>query len=265
MLRFFRQIRQSLIGQGKVSKYLPYAVGEILLVVIGILIALQIDNWNEKRKDRNLYLNYLFRLKSDFENLHRRVDMQGKWADELLDFAEYQADFLNGKLSSLDTLKLAVSIEFTSSVNRYQINLPTSSELSSTGRLTIIENDTLKNILNTWQATITHRESENAEWYQWIHKYRDLVRNILTKEDKLYIDFSWFSPYPDDTGRWESFKLNTTGDKITNQLSEIPELPGLLNDIIVERMITRDYLNKEKIFASETLDLIQREIDRLTQ
>ena len=49
MLRFFRQIRQRLLTDNKFSKYLLYAVGEILLVVIGILIALQINNWNEER------------------------------------------------------------------------------------------------------------------------------------------------------------------------------------------------------------------------
>ena len=49
MLRFFRQIRQRMLTHNKFSKYLLYAVGEILLVVIGILIALQIDNWNQER------------------------------------------------------------------------------------------------------------------------------------------------------------------------------------------------------------------------
>jgi len=52
MLRFFRQIRQRLLTDNKFSKYLLYAVGEILLVVIGILIAIQIDEWN---RERNLY------------------------------------------------------------------------------------------------------------------------------------------------------------------------------------------------------------------
>jgi len=59
VLRFFRQIRQRLLTEnppngraGKFSKYLLYAVGEILLVVIGILIALQVNNWNEYQKDR---------------------------------------------------------------------------------------------------------------------------------------------------------------------------------------------------------------------
>ena len=52
MLTFFRRIRQSLLNQGAVPKYLLYAIGEIALVVIGILIALQINNWSEWKKDR---------------------------------------------------------------------------------------------------------------------------------------------------------------------------------------------------------------------
>ena len=49
MIKFFRSIRQKLLTENKFSKYLLYAIGEIVLVVIGILIALSINNWNEKR------------------------------------------------------------------------------------------------------------------------------------------------------------------------------------------------------------------------
>ena len=52
MINFFRRIRQSLLTENKFSKYLLYAIGEIVLVVIGILIALQINNWNEYQKER---------------------------------------------------------------------------------------------------------------------------------------------------------------------------------------------------------------------
>lgn len=50
MIKFFRKIRQNLVSEGKAVNYLKYAIGEIILVVIGILIALQINNWNEERK-----------------------------------------------------------------------------------------------------------------------------------------------------------------------------------------------------------------------
>src|SRR5690606_30546118 len=50
MIRFFRTIRQSLLAQGRITRYLTYAIGEIVLVVIGILIALQLNNWNNDRK-----------------------------------------------------------------------------------------------------------------------------------------------------------------------------------------------------------------------
>lgn len=51
MLKFFRRIRHKLLAEGKLRRYLIYAIGEIILVVIGILIAVQINNWNENRKD----------------------------------------------------------------------------------------------------------------------------------------------------------------------------------------------------------------------
>ena len=54
MIKFFRKIRQKLLTENKFNKYLLYAIGEIILVVIGILIALSINNWNEIRKFKNL-------------------------------------------------------------------------------------------------------------------------------------------------------------------------------------------------------------------
>ncbi|WP_273567484.1 DUF6090 family protein [Maribacter halichondriae] len=60
MIKFFRKIRQNLLSEGKTGKYLKYAIGEILLVIIGILIALQINNWNDiriERKELNIALH----------------------------------------------------------------------------------------------------------------------------------------------------------------------------------------------------------------
>lgn len=71
MIKFFRKIRYDLMGKNKTGKYLKYAVGEIILVVIGILIALQINNWNEKRKENALEKELINLLISDLEEKKR--------------------------------------------------------------------------------------------------------------------------------------------------------------------------------------------------
>jgi len=67
MIKFFRKIRQKMLTENKFSKYLIYAIGEITLVVIGILIALQINNWNEKRKDVQREIKMLTDLQNDIK------------------------------------------------------------------------------------------------------------------------------------------------------------------------------------------------------
>jgi hypothetical protein len=61
MLKFFRRIRRGLLESGKFRNYTLYAIGEIALVVVGILIALQISNWNEQQKEGRIFFSY-FRL-----------------------------------------------------------------------------------------------------------------------------------------------------------------------------------------------------------
>ncbi len=65
MIKIFRKIRQSLLTKGKTRKYVKYAIGETLLVVIGILIALQINNWNEERKFNKEIANVLVEVRSN--------------------------------------------------------------------------------------------------------------------------------------------------------------------------------------------------------
>jgi len=73
MIKFFRRIRQKLLYEGNLKRYIIYAIGEILLVMIGILLALQVNNWNENRKNRltelNLLNGILENLKEDNNNL----------------------------------------------------------------------------------------------------------------------------------------------------------------------------------------------------
>jgi len=63
MIKFFRKIRQKMLTENKFSKYLLYAIGEIILVVIGILIALSINNWNQNSTRNKLELEALKNLR----------------------------------------------------------------------------------------------------------------------------------------------------------------------------------------------------------
>ncbi|MFC4721693.1 hypothetical protein ACFO5O_05150 [Geojedonia litorea] len=65
MIKFFRKIRQQLLVQNKISKYLFYAIGEIILVVIGILIALQVNMMNEQRKENDFEIKILKEIKGN--------------------------------------------------------------------------------------------------------------------------------------------------------------------------------------------------------
>ena len=68
MITFFRRIRKGLLDGGNTSRYLVYAIGEIVLVVIGILIALQINNWNEGEKSKRELFYSLQTIKSNLSS-----------------------------------------------------------------------------------------------------------------------------------------------------------------------------------------------------
>lgn len=68
MIQIFRHIRRSLLEQGNIGKYLKYAFGEIVLVVLGILIALQINNWNQDRQDKEFEITILKEIKASLES-----------------------------------------------------------------------------------------------------------------------------------------------------------------------------------------------------
>src|SRR6056300_608058 len=68
MIKFFRRIRFDLMEQNKTGKYLKYAIGEIVLVVIGILIALSINNWNETKKEHHILKGHLETIVENLNN-----------------------------------------------------------------------------------------------------------------------------------------------------------------------------------------------------
>jgi len=79
MIKFFRKIRQNMIRENKFSKYLLYAIGEIVLVVIGIIIALQVNNWNNERLDKHKAQLLMNRLITNLQNDQKLMDTMSKY------------------------------------------------------------------------------------------------------------------------------------------------------------------------------------------
>jgi len=94
MIKFFRKIRQRLLSENKFSKYLIYAIGEIILVVIGILIALGINNWNENSKNNDEEKIILINLNKDLKT-------------DSIQFTYYEEQFKEIDQLHLDLFKLA--------------------------------------------------------------------------------------------------------------------------------------------------------------
>lgn len=104
MLRFFRQIRQRLLTDNKFSKYLLYAIGEILLVVIGILIALQVDNWNTWKKDRKAEKELIQNLSENLELITETVHADIETLYSLNQSAEIVISVLDNRMPFRDSL-----------------------------------------------------------------------------------------------------------------------------------------------------------------
>jgi len=143
MIQFFRRIRHGLISEGHLSKYLAYAAGEILLVVIGILIALQINDANEQRLERKKELQYLESLKTDLAinivELDKFIaDRQGR-----LDSAHVIMGYFEGEpLTSLEDFAYH-NVHVQDWAKFYQNN-NTFQELVNSGSLSILSNQAIK-------------------------------------------------------------------------------------------------------------------------
>ncbi|GAA4277764.1 DUF6090 family protein [Aquimarina mytili] len=105
MLRTLRKIRQKLLNDGSIKKYLAYAIGEILLVVIGILIALQLNNWNQNRSNNNVEIQYYKaikdQLKEDLNSLKSEIDYNKNYLGE---FSYAKDIIINNDQSKINTL-----------------------------------------------------------------------------------------------------------------------------------------------------------------
>ena len=140
-MKFFRKIRQNLLSEGKTGKYLKYAIGEIILVVIGILIALSINNWNENRKnsieEKAILENLLENLNLSKKQSEQLISEENQLKQNLIQLLSVGANDnkLNAKTTSDSTFKNAVW--------DLQSDMPTFNaynNLKSTNKLSLIKN-----------------------------------------------------------------------------------------------------------------------------
>ena len=168
MIKFFRKIRQNSLSEGKTGKYLKYAVGEIVLVVIGILIALQVNNWNENRIAKKDSQNYHDRLIEDL--LSEKLILK-----ERLDYYILVQDHAKKVVYALTNHPDSLGENFI--INAYQATQQwkyrnvrdTYDELISIGNIKLIPNQNLRKriggyydetdvYLNVWYAETDYRE-----------------------------------------------------------------------------------------------------------
>ncbi|WP_370476487.1 DUF6090 family protein [Tamlana flava] len=104
MIKFFKKIRQNFLSEGKTGKYLKYAIGEIVLVVIGILIALTINNWNEEKKEKAELNQYLSSLKENIKEDIQVLDSLIKRREIIIAHSKKeQLNFLNSTFNFENT------------------------------------------------------------------------------------------------------------------------------------------------------------------
>ena len=143
MIKFFRKIRQNMIKENNVSKYLLYAIGEIVLVVIGILIALQINNYSERSKERQTEVTLLSNLSSEvdldikqIENNTIQSDTRLKRLDSLLQLLKTP-----NKIDKMSFLRSSYDFIFD---NYFKANSGIFDEAVSSGKMSFIQNEPLR-------------------------------------------------------------------------------------------------------------------------
>ncbi len=154
MIKFFRKIRKNLLSEGKTGKYLKYAIGEIILVVIGILIALSINNWNENRKETNYEQKILKELKSDFSYNKSELNRNIIKATTLAHNSDSLLALFNLPKDEVNPSKFFKYMRKLGGYSTYNPSNGALNNLISSGNLNIIKNDSLRMHLARWSGIL---------------------------------------------------------------------------------------------------------------
>lgn len=254
MISFFRKIRQKLLSQNRVTQYLVYALGEIALVMIGILLALQVNNWNEERKiriaEKSILQNLRTELILNIQNLETDIsyhELAHQCSIELLGL--FGTDISSIPSISLDTLLFNAETVYTFEVRNGYIK-----SIISSGNLDYLRNEELKSMLTSFEGEVV----DGLEEF-------DVVKNLIINRLWPAIDgkISSSNRILSD-GEYNDFpKGFYTSDYqwfFQNRLVE-----DILSNVDSWRI---DGINDEKallVFFNELLQLIDQEIDSSTK
>jgi len=260
MIKFFRHIRKDLMEKNKTGKYLKYAIGEIVLVVIGILIALSINNWNEVRKDqlrlKNHYVELLNELNNDIDNLKLAIENVRKINNQTFEISE----FINSSQSKIDTTKIIEALFGAEPYAFFSISNSAYTTLLSYGDIQLIENKQLKNVLSiyhdvkSWDWTAHNGNLKDAieRYAYYVHKFLP----PLLFRDNYIKDFS-------NNLKNEIFNTYITNKKPKiewERLKNDEEFGTIISQLITYRVFQLNFYNQQLHNINEMIDLIQTEL-----
>jgi len=183
MIKFFRKTRQKLLSENKFSKYLIYAVGEIVLVVIGILIALYINNLNTEKQDSITLKGYLNNISKNIKADQVNLDRIAVFRDSSIIGSKY---FMN-IIEQEDTLKEQYSIYFSEYFNYnpwldkyFQSNNSGFEALKNSGYLSKIQQSTLETELYKYYGLVEQIENEEKYLNNFMEEMKyDIYKNNI--------------------------------------------------------------------------------------
>ena len=241
--------------KGDTGKYFKYAIGEILLVVIGILIALQINNWNETRKERIKEVHYLENIKSDLFLNISEIDSYIETRNGQIASAQWILEHYEGKpLTDLnrfnrESINIYTWKKFFQSDNTFQ-------ELRNSGNLAIISNDSIKDgllDLDNMYMKLKYEEEHfrfDAEVLLYAPSFKMLDLNQNVKR------YSY-----DMSGGQAGEDIELARSYFDQQLGDLMQKNGFVM-AVYEFTVMNQMLTGMKTQSQEIIDLIDREISR---
>jgi len=189
MIKFFRHIRRSLLNENKMGKYFKYAIGEILLVVIGILIALSINTWNENEKNKVLEQTLLTDLKieleSNIENLEFIINEHQKSLNAAFEIKLIISD---PNKFNITTNKVLDSIQDLMNNNwTYNPKLGVLNSAINSGKIDLIQNKNIKYRISSIEDFI---KDANESTYRIESTRESIYWPLSSKTVELYDDNS---------------------------------------------------------------------------